>query len=101
MSAKFYEAAIGEKCYRCDTIMNEDCKSVGGAFHCWSCSDFLLRIRDLEKTIQRIRDLHTQGDVYDECKGCDNRCGCWEGDCREWNTWETCPTIKALDGEQE
>lgn len=57
MAPKFKAAAIGEQCYRCDTIMDEDCESVGGAFHCWSCADFLKRISDYHNAIQRVREL--------------------------------------------
>jgi hypothetical protein len=36
-------------------------------------------------------------DAY--CAGCDERCGCWEGDIMTRNTWESCPTIKAIEKE--
>ena len=30
------------------------------------------------------------------CGGCDNRCGCYEGDMGNLNDWFTCPTIQAI-----
>ena len=33
------------------------------------------------------------------CAGCDNRCGCYEGDILSYNDWFTCPTIKAIEKE--
>ena len=30
------------------------------------------------------------------CAGCDNRCGCYEGDMGNYNDWFTCPTIQAI-----
>ena len=33
------------------------------------------------------------------CAGCDNRCGCYEGDILSHNDWFTCPTIKAIEKE--
>lgn len=33
------------------------------------------------------------------CAGCDDRCGCWEGDIMNNNKWETCPTIQAIEKE--
>ena len=33
------------------------------------------------------------------CAGCDNRCGCYEGDILSYNDWFTCPTIQAIEKE--
>lgn len=33
------------------------------------------------------------------CKGCDDRCGCYEGDMGQYNTWESCPTIAVIEKE--
>ena len=33
-------------------------------------------------------------DAY--CYGCENRCGCYEGDILDYNKWETCPTLYTI-----
>jgi hypothetical protein len=53
---------------------------------------------ELQEAIDRVRELH-KPDENGRCVGCDSRCGCYTGDIKEYNTWETCPTIKALNNE--
>lgn len=56
------------------------------------------------KTIRAVVELHKpepfglvpSGFI---CGGCDNRCGCYEGDILSYNDWFTCPTIKAIEKE--
>lgn len=51
------------------------------------------------KAVQALRavvKLH-KPDQYGDCAGCDNRCGCFEGDIMGCNKWETCPTIEAIE----
>ena len=31
------------------------------------------------------------------CAGCDDRCGCYEGDILSYNKWINCPTIQAIE----
>jgi len=57
-------------------------------------------LRKLTQAVARVRELH-KPDKHGACEGCKNRCGCYEGDMDHLNTWETCPTIKALDGDSE
>ena len=42
-----------------------------------------------------VVELH-KPDKNGYCIGCDDRCGCYEGDMTNKNTWITCPTIKAI-----
>lgn len=51
-----------------------------------------------QEMVDRVVALHV-ADKHGRCVGCDNRCGCYEGDLDGINTWETCPTLEALKGE--
>ena len=46
--------------------------------------------------LHAVVELH-KPDQYGDCAGCDNRCGCFEGDVMDLNKWETCPTIQAIE----
>ena len=59
----------------------------------------LIEYKEMREAIARVRELHKPASDG-RCLGCDNRCSCFEGDMANWNRWETCPTIQALDGEQ-
>ena len=48
--------------------------------------------------LRAIVELH-KPDEYGDCLGCENRCGCYEGDILEFNKWKTCPTIQAIEKE--
>ena len=53
-------------------------------------------ITDLIKALRAVVEWH-KSDQYGYCIGCDNRCGCYEGDIGQYNTWESCPTIAAIE----
>ena len=48
--------------------------------------------------LRAVVELHKPNE-WGDCNGCDNRCGCYEGDIMNYNKWETCPTIKAIGKE--
>ena len=48
--------------------------------------------------LQAVVELH-KPDSNGDCLGCDNRCGCYEGDILDYNIWETCPTIQVIEKE--
>ena len=48
--------------------------------------------------LRAVVELHKPNE-HGDCLGCDNRCGCYEGDILDYNTWETCPTIQAIEKE--
>jgi hypothetical protein len=59
------------------------------------------------KALRAVVELHkpawwnsSDTDIKDaHCAGCDNRCGCYEGDILDYNKWENCPTIQAIEKE--
>ena len=50
------------------------------------------------KALHAVVELH-KPNKWGDCNGCDNRCGCYEGDIMNYNKWETCPTIEAIEKE--
>ncbi len=50
------------------------------------------------KALRAVVELHRPME-YGSCYGCDDRCGCYEGDLGDYNKWETCPTIQAIEKE--
>ena len=52
----------------------------------------------LYSALRAVVELH-KPDENGYCIGCDDRCGCYEGDMTNKNTWITCPTIKAIEKE--
>ena len=48
--------------------------------------------------LRAVVELH-KPNQYGDCSGCDNRCGCFEGDIMDYNKWETCPTINVIKEE--
>ena len=64
------------------------------------CDCFLIdnTHEQLRKALRAVVELH-KPDQYGDCAGCDNRCGCYEGDIMNLNKWETCPTIQVIERE--
>jgi hypothetical protein len=65
---------------------------------------FLARANQAEEAIQRVRELHKEVDANDSVCGDPECCGEYIEDwtmCQECYCDYPCPTIKALDGEQE
>ena len=62
-------------------------------------SELYIGWKEASLAIERVRELH-QPDKNGMCIGCKGRCSCSEGDIYGDNTWVSCPTIKALDGEK-
>ena len=54
-------------------------------------NDYLLALR-------AVVELHRPME-YGSCYGCDDRCGCYEGDLGDYNKWDTCPTIQSIQKE--
>jgi hypothetical protein len=48
--------------------------------------------------LRAVVELHKPNE-FGDCIGCDNRCGCYQGDIMDYNKWETCPTIQAIEKE--
>ena len=59
-----------------------------------ACGNFPIGLNALRAVVE----LH-KPNRYGDCIGCDNRCGCYEGDILGYNKWETCPTIQAIKKE--
>jgi len=75
--------------------INKDIDQGGFATACgeWFSARSLFALR-------AVVELH-KPDKYGECVGCKNRCGCYEGDLQNYNTYATCPTIQAIEKELE
>ena len=73
-----------------DELLNE----INTVEHPWWMQDALRAVVELHKP--EPFGLVPSGFI---CAGCDNRCGCYEGDILSYNDWFTCPTIKAIEKE--
>ena len=63
-------------------------------------NDFLLALRAVVELHKPAWYNSRDTDIKDaHCAGCDNRCGCYEGDILGYNRWENCPTIQAIEKE--
>lgn len=55
----------------------------------------LMAVATLGEGLKAVVELHSP-DKFGHCIGCDDRCGCYEGDITNQNIWITCPTIEAI-----
>ena len=60
---------------------------------------FVDQITKADAALARVVQLHRPNE-WGKCVGCSGRCGCFEGDMDHLNTHDTCPTIKAIMGDQ-
>ena len=61
-------------------------------------------LEDCWMALQKVVEFHRPAwwnsrdtDIKDAyCYGCENRCGCYEGDILDYNKWESCPTLYTI-----